>query len=232
MGCRTYRRLLMSRDDELTPEERRRLGAHLAVCASCTREAAGIAGMQQHLGRVRGLRYDAADPARRAGRIIDAVKHEESTEHAVRPLSILERSLGVVELPVVRYAAAVLLIVIVGSGVWQGMDVMSEVQDLASDRAMLPSEPGPDVLYAVTIRDHEQALATPALSGAKVRIVDGSVLLTAEEVAFLRELEDAPPKVLAQLGITEELMARARSWKDDPAIRVRPIVSYKNGKGV
>lgn len=233
MGCRKYLRLMTFRDDEISLEERERLRIHLGTCVACAREAADVAAMQRELGRVRDQLPAAADPMSRVSRIMEAISDDRVTVHAMRTTSIIERSLQVLDVPAFRYAAAVLLIVIVGSGLWQGAEVMSEVEQFEAGRAMpsVAQRRLPAVRYAVDVRGHDEAFVLPMVRGARAGLVDGSLLLTAEEVETLRDLDTAPPTVLKQFGIPEEVVRRARLLQDDPEVRVRPILTYKNGTG-
>ncbi len=115
--CETIRdRLLSHHEDELGAEERRRVGAHLATCAACAREARRLREM---LGRVQALPVPEP-PARFWEEFSAGVHRRIAVEPAPRP-SLWERAAawigGLVRLrgtPALAAATALGLVLAIG----------------------------------------------------------------------------------------------------------------------
>lgn len=234
MGCRSYQRLLMCREDELTREEKERLAAHLTACAVCAREAEEAARMHDHLAAIRSVDVGGRDPEERVVRIVGAAVREERGPSRGDGAALLDRLIDLVATPVYRYASALALLVTVASGLWQAGTIAADVHQLELQQSRTSQEHPllPTVEYAVEI-DQQSAPLPPGFDRTPgVRIENGTVLLTGSTIEAARGIASSPAAMFTPAHLPRSDMNTMIERMTRTGVRIRPVLSFRNEKGV
>lgn len=234
MGCRSYRRLLLYREGELTQEEKDLLVRHIATCASCAREAAEASWMHERLAAVRSIDVEARDPDELMTRIVRAIAQGGEISPNSPATTLLDRIFELVASPVYRYATAVALLVAVGLGLWQGGTIAADVRQLELRQSRVRQERPvlPTVGYAIEM-DQSMAQLSPELVRAHgVRIEHGAVLVSGNAAEAARAIASTPRTLFTREGLPHNELHTILAAFNRPGVRVRPVLMFKNEKGV
>jgi hypothetical protein len=234
MGCRTYRRLLMSREGELTREETDRLTAHLAACAGCAREAEEATRMHSRLGAVRLVDAGVPGEEERVDYIVRAAFGDERAPSRGGLTLLLDRFIDMVASPLYRYASATALLVTVASALWQGGMIAADVHQLEARQSRTWQERQliPTVEYAVALDQDLTALTPELMRTPGVRIDNGMLLLSSSMVDAARGIVSSPGGVFTHAPLPRREMHTMIATMNRTGVHVRPVLTFKNEKGV
>jgi len=224
----------MCREDELTREEKERLAVHLAGCAACAREAADASRMHERLTAVRLVELEAREPEELEARILRAASREEREPSRGGVTALLDRFIELVATPAYRFASAVALLVTVTSGLWQGGMIAADIRrlELQQSRTWQERPLLPTVEYAVAM-DQQSATLPPGLERTPgVRIENGVVRLAGSTVEAARGIASSSAGLFTRGQLPRSELNTMISMMNRTGMRVRPVLTFKNEKGV
>jgi hypothetical protein len=185
------------------------------------------------LGAAREIAWTPDDPEVLTGKILDRIAIARAPYQSSTLAVFVDRLLDVATLPVFRVVSACILLVAVGSFLWQSMTVIGEVRQLETQQTYGPgSRPVPQVGYAVDVSTVEGLHGTTLLQRMDVRQEGGSVILSGRALAYIKgERMMSPTLHLARALLQQDIRAaRERGTRIQSGIR--PVICYRIAEGV
>jgi hypothetical protein len=150
MNCAEAKRLIpFTRPGELSPEEEHRLAAHLRACPACTAEHTAFLNQDRAVEKLRSILPTMKDPEANVQAILSRVREEAPPQRQGVVSALVDRLIGALELPGLRYALAVFVTVMVTGFVIQQVTILRSVSALEAQLAK-PEAPRIRLAYAVS----------------------------------------------------------------------------------
>jgi hypothetical protein len=234
MSCRQYRRMLLSREGELSRDEVKALIDHLASCAACSREAVRNSDVERQIRVIRTIPVAGRDPGALTQRILRATATAAPRDALLRGARSKGGLLDHAALPAINFAAAAMLLVVVASALWQAAVVLGEVQELEARQSLqaFNSHPMPTVCYAVDVRQAPETLGPAIALAARTYGAEGTILVSERTLDAVRGGTMTVESYLSRWNLSTRDLGPMRSVRLDQPSMVRPVLSFRYTEGV
>ena len=234
MSCRQYRRMLLSREGELSADEVKAFMDHLAGCASCSREAARSGEVERQIHVIRAIPVAGRDPGELTRRILRATATPAPQDASKTGARSKDGLLDHAMMPAINIAAAAMLLVVVASALWQVAIVLGEVEQLEArqSRHARGSGPVPTVCYAVDVRQASELLGPAIGLAARAHRTDGMILVSERTLKAVRGGSMPGESYLSRWHMSKRDLEPVLSVRPGVPSKVWPVISFRKTEGV
>jgi anti-sigma factor RsiW len=147
MNCEHYQRLLhLNRPGEISPQEADDLRKHLRLCERCTLELKRIGRADEFFDRLARIPLTPAHPEQLTADVLRRVRAESVVS---RPRNRVDHILDFFLIPVVRYSAVTLVLLVVGTLMAQLFTTMNSISNLEQRMAGPTRSHATEVTYSM-----------------------------------------------------------------------------------
>jgi anti-sigma factor RsiW len=237
MNCAEAKRLIaFTRKGEMGPAEEYQLAEHVRTCPACQAERAAFLNQDRAVEKLRSIVPTLKNPEANVQAILRRVREEVPPQRQGVVSALVDRLIGALEVPGLRYALAVFVTVMVTGFVIQQVTILRSVSALEA-RLAKPEAPRIRLAYAVTpgavehLTRSEEIRAMLEKAGANQEL--GSERLHATRAGSIADLLNSPES----RWVLHTLLPGTRERGIDSLVNelsrnVRLVLTYSKGDGV